>query len=154
MNMYSFLLENAPIVVMVAIIMFIIGKFLFASKKDIEDFDGDLHKVSKKIDGGFSSLDMKIVTNNHNTTQAFSEKLVAQQKEIMDEVYKKFLTKEMSEKQEQMNKDLVQRQEHRLDKLESGLEYIRQKVDKNEVDNQINSEKLENILDILKRKFD
>ena len=148
---FNLLISNGPLVVLIAIILGFIGKYLFASKSDLTNLNKDMNNISQKVDGGFHALDMKIVTANNNTVQNFAEKLNAQTKEILDEVYKKFLTKEMSEKQEQINKELSQRQECRMDKLENSLEYIRQKVDKNEVDNKVNAEKLDNILDILKK---
>lgn len=149
---FNLLISNGPLVVLIAIILGFIGKYLFASKSDLTNLNKDMNSISQKVDGGFHALDMKIVTANNSTVQNFAEKLNAQTKEILDEVYKKFLTKEMSEKQEQINKELAQRQECRMDKLENSLEYIRQKVDKNEVDNKVNAEKLDNILDILKKQ--
>lgn len=149
---FNLLVSNGPLVVLIAIILGFIGKYLFASKDDVKTFNKDINNISQKVDGGFHALDMKIVTANNSATTAFAEKISSQSKEILDEVYKKFLTKEMSEKQEQINKELATRQECRMDKLENSLEYIRQKVDKNEVDNKVNAQKLDDILDILKNK--
>lgn len=140
---YSFLVNNGPLVVIIAIIMITIGKYLFASKSDITGFNTDINNVSQKVDGGFHNLDMKIVTTNNTAS-----------KDILDTVYQKFLTKEMADKNEQIHKEFDQRQAERMEKLECNLEYIRQKVDKNETDNQVHAEKLENILDILKELKD
>jgi hypothetical protein len=127
-----------------------VGKYLYASKSDVAKHEVDMNNMSSKIDGGFHTLDMKIVTVNNSNAQSFAEKISLQSKEIMDTVYQKFLTKEMSEKNEQMHKEAESRRDQKIEKLETGLEYIRQKVDKNETDNQVNAEKIDNILEIVK----
>lgn len=149
---FQYLIDNAPSVVFITVVLVLVGKYIFASKSDVSKFEKDLNQMSAKMDGGLHTLDMKIVTANNSVVTSFADKINQQNKEILDEVYRKFLTKEMSEKQEQINKEFSQRQECRMDKLENSLEYIRQKVDKNEVDNQVNAQKLDDIIDILKQQ--
>jgi len=121
---FDFMINNPLLIIIIVAVSAFAGRYVFVSKDDEKKLEKDMNCQSQKIDTGLNSVRQECTGALHNLqlnmSEGFgqhSEKIRIVQKEIMDEVDRKYLSKEMNRKQEE-----------RIEKMDEVLTELRRDV--------------------------